>query len=260
MIDYEKINYEKLAKAHELCEKYYKLTGDSAILESNYSAGCKDYGYSLWIGDVEYWHDKLDAVIGRLIGLTESELKYKAGDIVWLINDEDIPESFKINDVDIAADEKYYLDDSLHGGWWTEEQLYPSREAAIDARIEYWTSLKIGSIAKSTICPKCGNQRVSDGVCRWIGCDYRECQHKGEAIIVGDKLRCLKCLHESYMEAILDGPSKQQPHPAENCGVEYIAINGGRIGADGSGAYPRRHKDCQCGSVHCQGQCSCKEE
>ncbi len=78
----------------------------------------------------------------------------------------------------------------------------PSRETIIDNQLEYWTNLKIETISHSTMCKKCGMQRVMHGICWNTDCDYRECQHESEGIPYAIQLpetkgymcnKCKKC-------------------------------------------------------------------
>src|SRR5207247_736484 len=69
------------------------------------------------------------------------------------------------------------LDDALFGDkeFWIkteskdlpERLFYPTREALIDAQIEYWISLKVKEDKPIKQCPKCKQHRVSQGLC-WV--------------------------------------------------------------------------------------------
>lgn len=72
--------------------------------------------------------------------LTKPEPRYKVGQRVWFLESfEGIRESV-ILDIDSSSDEKYLL--RCPEEWAVEEELYPSREALIDAQIAYWKNLK----------------------------------------------------------------------------------------------------------------------
>lgn len=65
--------------------------------------------------------------------------KYLEKEIVWRVDDEDMPIEVCIREIDTSADTEIYFDGD---SWWSEEQLYPTREALIQSQIEYWQNLK----------------------------------------------------------------------------------------------------------------------
>jgi len=145
------IDFEKLKEAHKLCHKSgywldYNVEGDEVSQIGIWK--CTDAG-----GDIEcilglnYVITKLKDL--KLKELTQTEPKYKAGDKVWRLDDEDWPTSLLICEIDTSSDEMY-LD--IDGDWWMECQLYPTRESLIDAQINHWMKLK-----ESTL-PPCEDQ------------------------------------------------------------------------------------------------------
>lgn len=121
------IDYEKLKLSHELAEKTV-----CAILyayKKSYSVP-----FVCWID--------LDQLLFEMKELNKNNCKYKIGQKVWRLNDEDEPESFIISNIECYSEEKnwYFLDDT--DNCWIEEQLYPTRESLIESQIEYWKSLK----------------------------------------------------------------------------------------------------------------------
>ncbi len=139
------IDYEKLKIAEELCEKndgyYFKITVDSSC----------GLGRPLLCNKDSYDEDfnNIDDLIAKLQELSKPEPKYKVGQTVYIcINDNII--SFVINEIikDIDyfyifyTDEGDYIDDGRSFDQYIEDELYPSREALIQAKIDYWKHLK----------------------------------------------------------------------------------------------------------------------
>ena len=187
------IDYEKLKLAHELTRK---LPYDSYHFDCWCCTGIESgFFYVLTFEDNknlthEFESENIDDLIAKLQEITQPKYKYKAGQKVWRIDGHE-PIQLTICDID-HYEPVEYLDEN--GAWWCEEQLYPSREALIEDQLEYWYSLKIKAISSSKTCPKCGMQRVSDGMCWHMGCDYKE-SPKFEGEIKG--FNTLKCAHES---------------------------------------------------------------
>jgi hypothetical protein len=117
------IDYDKLKLAHELAEKY-----DSEILYA-YKSG--DISYICWV--------TLEQLLLEMEELSITKCKYQVGQEVWRVNDEDDPIQLIIKAIQPGSDNAY-LDDL--DNWWVEEQLYPTREALIEAQIDYWNGLK----------------------------------------------------------------------------------------------------------------------
>lgn len=130
------IDFEKLKQAHELCLAY------------------KRYFFNITLG----LYDKLDIIslydsdanislirnfecVGELLyklqELTQSKQKYKVGQEVWKPNVKHTPWSYIITAVD--HDLGYYLNDQ--SDWHDEQELHPSKQALIEAQIEYWGQL-----------------------------------------------------------------------------------------------------------------------
>lgn len=132
------IDYRKLKLAHELARKY-SLKGDDVI---NVTIHFMNGGCSYWLSGSNIPEDEyndLDAIILQLEELNPLEVKYKKGQTVWRLNDEYEPESFVISEIDPSSEEMYLQDEE--NGWWLEEQLYPSREALIEAQVDYWLGM-----------------------------------------------------------------------------------------------------------------------
>jgi hypothetical protein len=130
------IDYEKLLEANELLMKskkhhvgfYFGYPGDYDEFTIYDNEG------GPMIDEIK----GVDDLIAKLRELTKPEPKYKEGEYVWLMGINNLPVDCCIEDVDPSSNEKYLIDDA----WFTEEELYPSREALIDAQIEYWKGMK----------------------------------------------------------------------------------------------------------------------
>ena len=112
--------------------------------------------------------------------LTQPSPKYVIGQDVWFLGEENQLCNDEITHSDMGIQNYiYYL--MHYDGLFHESILYPTKQSLIDAQIQYWQSLKIDEISKSKTCKRCGMQRVTDGMCWAVGCDYKEeCQPEEE--------------------------------------------------------------------------------
>lgn len=141
------IDYNKLKQAHELAEKHYKDTGDSVVLEINMYYGCANDGHCLYVGgDGVTKFNTIDSLITELQELIQPESKYRDNQRVWFI-DCTSPDG-PICD---GVIERQELRERLFGEkkWVVtigdlnipEDCVYPSRQALIQAQINYWGNL-----------------------------------------------------------------------------------------------------------------------
>lgn len=141
------IDYKKLRIANELCKKSgYSFSYFFGGKDINKNFGYENIAdncilYDLDSGPIIDDFDNLDGLLIKLMSLAFIPPKYKIGQEVWRLNDEYVPFSFVISDIDESSDEKY-LEDS-EGSWWIEELLYPSRKELIETQIEYWRNLQL---------------------------------------------------------------------------------------------------------------------
>lgn len=169
------IDYIKLKIAHELACKYSKETNLLCSVDVCFNG--ENITYHLYYGASEESHladyhytYSIEDLIAKLKELTQPKPKYEVGqEVYWIVSDviysgiidcanpNENRWKIKIDDELVEIDECY---------------LYPSREALIDAQIEYWTNLRTPT--ESKLCPKCGNKRVADGMCWQAMCDYLE--------------------------------------------------------------------------------------
>jgi hypothetical protein len=129
MIDYEKLKY-----ASEMCIKtpYYF---DIAL-------GVDDGLIALFDSDsnvsfIENYTD-LDELISKIEELKKPQQIYQIFQKVWKLNVKHEPCSYIITDVD--KDLGYYLNDM--SDWYTEKEIYPTKQSLIEAQIEYWQQMK----------------------------------------------------------------------------------------------------------------------
>jgi hypothetical protein len=182
------IDYDKLKLAHELALKIDYAFSHKFVLE-RFNNNNLHQVFELWGENYSniYSHN-VDDVISKLQELTgELKHKYQAGDEVWLIDDSEICTAI----IDKYDNEEYLLrhcaqiDSGMNTGkgWTAKDKLYPSREALIEAQIDYWQSLR------KFECPKCNLP--------WSSCQCKlECEHEsdGTAFIISNKpFRCIKC-------------------------------------------------------------------
>ncbi|MFQ2987905.1 hypothetical protein ACKJL9_06345 [Legionella pneumophila] len=128
------IDYEKLKLAHELANKLnVKLWVNIAINAE------ESYPFVAWINQCNSKHEIhcIDDLITKLKELTRPKPKYEIGQEIWVLVDNEPVKSdiYRI----IEKTFEYRIDPY---GWIHEDNIYPSREALIDAQIEYWHSLK----------------------------------------------------------------------------------------------------------------------
>lgn len=174
------IDYIKLKEAHELMLILSNNNGCS--LRLTFCDG-KFWKYFLQINDKKdiFEFNCIDDLITKLKELTQTKPKYALGDIVWLY-DYSINEiqSFKIDAITLKTFK--YSGNCIEDGFAYEEiaekDIYPSRDALIDAQIEYWKGLKQDKVVpveesqESKICPECGSYLDAYGVCWQTGCSY----------------------------------------------------------------------------------------
>ncbi len=190
------IDYDKLKKAHELADKYQRLSKHPISIEINFTETIVEYILHIDMNHPDAF-SSMEDLIAKLQQLTQPKSRYKVGDNIWAIAENMSIHNFKIKNITPAnkldGDTVWYGNGSL---MWHETNVYPTKAALIESRIEYWTKLKINEISASKSCPKCGMQRVSEGMCWNTGCDYKECQHESDGFLYCSfppKNKCLKC-------------------------------------------------------------------
>jgi hypothetical protein len=184
MIDYEKlkiavekVNNIKLAK---LIFSYSEYDGVKYSLVHEEDSTTKIFRYT-----------NIDELIEKLAE-PKPKAKYEVNSIAWYINDEGYPKEVYIHAVDFSDNShKYYMYDCAGDGWILEKDLYPTKQALIDAKMAHWQSFQY----------TCGheNEIVSlDGKTKCNKCNkilYEKCEHEpkptyGEQF---DYQKCIKC-------------------------------------------------------------------
>lgn len=206
------IDYEKLKIAHELAEK---MDIRLSIKVCFFRHGKEKYVLNAPTADDSVSVDSLDCLITKLQELTKPKPKYKINEVVWRVDDEDSPREVYIEEVDFSGDEYVYCDKD---GWWVECQLYPTREALIEAQIEYWESLKkcegnhpiekllprdvinsgIQYLNKNGALEKCQHIMRKHLYNSYMGIDNYECLSCGEHFTEKDDIQI--CQHEGEVD------------------------------------------------------------
>jgi len=179
------IDYEKLAEAYELAEKYYNSTGISILIEVHIAIGCRENDPELWIDKKYIPVNSIDEIITKLQELTKPEPKYEVGQETWMIIG-DYPEIVKIDG--IVQYENYWHYRTEYGSL-TEDELYPTKQSLIQAQIDYWQNLKHSQFANKEY------QELNDINSNQDGLDVNGCQHECDGIdrnIESDR-KCKKC-------------------------------------------------------------------
>ena len=132
------IDYQKLQLAHELASELARQNEFTfAIQVAIGYCGTINYMLKAYLIDEQYMH--IDELITKLRGLVKQEPKYEIGQTVWFVvlSDNWNPIESTILQYDPLIS-KYFL----AGTWFRENEIYPSKEALIEAQMEYWICLK----------------------------------------------------------------------------------------------------------------------
>lgn len=210
------IDYEKLKLAHELAHKttdyfvafYFGNTiekkDEFTLFDSN---GVIDRNFS-----------SIDDLIAKLKQLTQPNPKYEVGQEVWFAEYADDIENAKI--VEIMRTEvkvKWNL-------WLPEKKVYPSREALIEAQIEYWNSLK--NEEKSTRLDDMSMSPPFDGEIKGFNqCAHNyemPCEHQSDGILYNEHSIWIKFLGADGDKRYIDGNGyKEGWLKCRKCGELY---------------------------------------
>jgi hypothetical protein len=158
------IDYNKLKLAHELAKNipYQYVEIQSRIIVRT-SIKSRSW-FLLEIEDevrpyeeVEFY--EIDELISKIHELAQDKPKpkYEVGQAVWVASDHEI-HSYVIRK--IKHDKAGFIYDDCENWEVYEEDLFPSKQALIEAQIEYWEGLKYVKH-----CDKCGNGHTSDSPC-----------------------------------------------------------------------------------------------
>lgn len=192
------IDYEKLLIAHELLKNI--SNGNATNLGFKYLNG--EFGIYFYhsLDKSTYEYKCFDDLIAKLRELTQPEPRYKVGDKVWVRDYEFGPVETMICEIDTASKEMYY--ENEYQEWREEKEIYPSRQALIDAQIEYWSSLKKQetSTCSEDVSMECEDDLVkcancNDAECEDLRCGQFKCEHEPDIAYFDSKptMRCKKC-------------------------------------------------------------------
>ena len=188
------IDYQKLALAHELANK-----AGSYIC----------YAYENENGNFVNWVD-LDQLILELKELTKPQPKYKVGQLVYCFHRDEII-SFIIEDIKITDSDVWYSyrENESQVNEFIETILFSTRQALIDARIEYWQSLKH---EETSTCPK----NVS-----------MECEHE---YTTQSGFACAKCGYNAVKDggADSDCDTGEMSYDTYCKAIDFFRTNGGK--------------------------------
>jgi hypothetical protein len=173
------IDYEKLKKAHKLADKYTEMNFPRIVNISTIH-GKEILSWRLFCLEItddsklvfDWKFTTEDDLLDKLKELTQPEPKYKVGDEVWIVEDDEC-QSYVVDGI---SGSRYYLSHPYNRGLIYESKLYPTKQALIEAQIAYWLSLKIDEDAKEL-----GMQKIG------------ECQHESDSTQFGPPWRCKKC-------------------------------------------------------------------
>jgi len=131
MIDYEKLQIALDMHSKIKDEYYLNVLIDSRI---------EYYLCSINYDKDNLYYSSLDELIEKLQELTKPEPKYKVGQEVWIRDNDDI---LNVKIISISnSNERYYMKQFMGNFEITysriEQEMFPSKEALIEAQIEYW--------------------------------------------------------------------------------------------------------------------------
>lgn len=151
------IENDKLKIAEELAYKRLN-NGQYTKISIEYLGNRKVIGFTLITsldGEPDWYFDSIDGLLKKLTELTElTELtntdkpkpKYEVGQKVWYFYEDEIRH-------DIVEGIEYHEDCFIYTlvfGFFSEESLFPSREALIEYQIKYWNNLRMELMDHST--------------------------------------------------------------------------------------------------------------
>ena len=143
------IDYEKLKMVHSLAEKYCndnkprKMRTSAQSFHGNWKFYLDIADGEKILFDCDY--DNIDDMLAKLQELTQTEepkAKYAVGQDVWFINIFHEPTYGTIERItqSIANEPDFIYSFVMHE--LPEEELYHTKQALIEAQIEYWRKIK----------------------------------------------------------------------------------------------------------------------
>jgi hypothetical protein len=118
--------------------------------------------------------ESLDSLIKALKELTKPKPKFNVDDTVFWTFKEIIFSGVIISIFNNNTYFSYQVKEENGFIHLYELQMYSSKNELIDEKTKHWDNQREHS--ESTVCPKCKEKRVQDGMCWVVGCDYKECE------------------------------------------------------------------------------------
>lgn len=177
------IDYEKLKFAHELAEKHQKQHEKEISIELNFVHELVEY--ILHYGSESDAFSCIDVLIEKLTELTQPEPKYKVGDILWYIHNNNPIEV--IVAIDISNGERRFCARFLDESCLVDlDECYPSKQSLIEAQLDYWQE-QLSEELEQHISPYC--EPIKE--CTHESCpEYKNAPFKQEYPLDN---KCIKC-------------------------------------------------------------------
>jgi hypothetical protein len=200
------IDYDKLKVAHTMIERYALDKEWDINLSARFdSFDTKRFGWILSDGNGDHRFGNIDDLITNLRKLTQTEPKYKCGDIIWIVYEQN-PLCFVVEEVNFRSNNKFmYRLSGEYPGAAFEENLYPTKSQLIESQIEYWSNMREPqdeycnvSGAKLGRREECNHELMSKyGDCGECGlqieCDHESDWNQFKKEDDGYKFKCIKC-------------------------------------------------------------------
>lgn len=162
------IDYDKLKHAHDLTEKYYEQTKIMTWIKIIVPCISDLIGYQ-WttLHDCLLKCEDIDELIAKLEEMTKPEQKYALNSTVYALDGfNGIIELTIVRSYVTGIDTTITIYVTDLGARYAESELYPTREALIEAQVEYWQKLRCqgGGHAydtDSSICLYCDTKQFS---------------------------------------------------------------------------------------------------
>ena len=198
------IDYDKLKLAHELAYKRCEHTGGRVDVTCCFFDTNIEPEYHF----VDYTNDKdnqcfaIDDLLSKLQELTgELKAKYKDGQEVWYCWNHDVVDNLIVRVV-VNEEIKYIVECGRVS--MPESGIFSSRQALIEAQIEYWQSLKDKTPrAKFKDEIEGYNNSIEERIDILYGHSFNECQHESDGFIhefnqagemgIWTMSKCIKC-------------------------------------------------------------------
>jgi len=200
------IDYDKLKKAHELINKiniYTRINitireDECYIFDARFNDDCDDRNA----------FTDIDELIAELEKMTQPKSKYAFGQSLWFMHQDTIVNE----DLKNFNDGRYYFLFNFRYYHVKESDLYTTRSALIEAKIQYWQTLLCNDDNHAF--------KVDSGKC--IHGDMKA-SYKPEVVSVRGVERAVTefdCEYESNAE----GNNKACKHDWDECNIEYLTL------------------------------------